>query len=461
MTLRWRLAAILATVAALTVGATTVIAYRSVADRLLAETDRSLAERTALLPAVGRLLAETERPGRAMRGAAARGGVAELVRSDTELQLLDPDGTVVQPADRVDLPVTDRDRRIAASGTSGRPAATTRSATVDGEPYRIRTVGLVGGGAAQLAVSTQGDERVLTELRRRFALLGAAIVVAAATLGWLAARRTARPLERLTHAAEEIANAGDVTAVDPDGVDVGRRDETGRLARSFRSMLEALTCARADQQRLVQDAAHELRTPLTSLRTNLDVLDRFPDLDADRRSALVGDLRSELADLGTLVEELVQLAAEGRDGETPVAVALDDIVERVADRAARRHGRPFTVAGRGALLIGRPGSIERAVTNLCDNAAKFSPAGAPVEITLDGRSVTVRDHGPGIADEDLPRIFDRFYRSVTARTLPGSGLGLSIVQQVATSHGGRAVAANHPDGGAVVGITLGPSAADA
>jgi len=453
MSLRWRLAAVVALLASLAVGATTVVAYRSVADRLLGETDRFLAERTALLPALGRIAAEADRAGRGSR--AGRGGIEDVVRSDTELQVLDADGAVVLSAGGVELPVSARDRRIAALAAAGRPPATTRTETVDGEPYRIRTVGLADGGAVQLAVSMRGDERVLTELRRQFALIGAAVVLAAALLGWLAARRTARPLERLATAAEEIATAADVTAVDPDRVDVGRRDETGRLGRSFRSMLEALTAARANQQRLVQDAAHELRTPLTSLRTNLDVLDRFPDLDADRRGAVVADLRSELVDLGGLVEELVQLAAEGRDDQPPVAVDLAAAVDRVADRSARRHGRPFTVTGTGALLVGRPGSIERALTNLCDNAAKFAPDDSPIEITLDGTTVTVRDHGPGIPPEDLPRIFDRFYRSVTARTLPGSGLGLAIVHQVATAHGGRAFATNHPDGGAVVGITFG------
>ncbi len=456
MTLRWRLAAILAVVAALAVGSTAVIAYRSVASRLLAETDRFLAERTALLPAIGRIISDAERPGGTTRGATGRGGIAaELVRSDIELQLLDANGTVVQASDDVALPVDDDDLRIAESGRSSRPFTTTRNVVIDGDPYRIRTVGLAGGGAAQLAVSTRGDERVLAELRRRFALVGTGVVVAAALLGWLAARQTARPLERLARAAEEIADAADVAAVDPNRIDAGRKDETGRLGGSFRSMIEALTRARADQQRLVQDAAHELRTPLTSLRTNLDVLDRFPELDPTRRGAIVQDLRTELADLGALVEELVQLAAEGRDDDSAVTVALDEIVERVAERSARRHGRPFTVTGRGTQLVGRPGSIERAITNLCDNAAKFSPADTSVEITLDGTTITVRDHGPGIAPDDLPRVFDRFYRSVTARTLPGSGLGLSIVQQVAFAHGGRAFASNHPDGGAVVGIMLG------
>jgi two-component system sensor histidine kinase MprB len=225
-------------------------------------------------------------------------------------------------------------------------------------------------------------------------------------------------------------------------------------------MLAALRESRARQRMLVQDAGHELRTPVTSIRTNVDVLRRYPDLGGEDRSQVLEDLHSEVTQVSTMVEELVLLASgdmEDDDGTGPVRV--DDLITAAADRTARRFAREVRVDVEPYVCEGSARGLDRAISNLLNNAGKFSPPGSPIEISLHGGRVAVRDHGPGIAEEDLPHVFQRFYRATAARTQPGSGLGLAIVDQVCRSHGGEPFAENHPDGGAVVGFTL-PSRAD-
>jgi two-component system sensor histidine kinase MprB len=313
----------------------------------------------------------------------------------------------------------------------------------------------VQGGALQLAREISETGRVLGALRWRFAVVGLAVVAAGVVAGWLIARRTTKPLEELTTTAEHVAGTGELN---PDDLSTtagtARGDETGRLARAFTTMLTALARSREQQQQLVQDASHELRTPLTSLRTNIEVLGRHRDLPEDQRRALMADLRSELGELTALVDELVLVASDQRDDEPPRPLALDDLVRLVAGRASRRHGREFRVDGRGGVVLAPPGAMERVVTNLADNAAKFGAPGTGVEIVLEGGRVTVHDHGPGIEPADRAKIFDRFYRARSARPLPGSGLGLAIVRQVVEANGGSVFADNHPDGGARVGFEL-------
>jgi two-component system sensor histidine kinase MprB len=219
-------------------------------------------------------------------------------------------------------------------------------------------------------------------------------------------------------------------------------------------MLAALGQSREQQQQLVQDAGHELRTPLTSLRTNVETLRRYDNLPEGTRQAILSDLEIETRELGTLVDELVQLATDTYDDEPEQTVALDHVVDRAAERVRRRTGRTITVAATPSAVIGRPRDLARAIGNLLDNAAKFSDAPAPVEVTVDHGTVVVRDHGPGIPAADLGQVFQRFHRSPEARSKPGSGLGLSIVEQTARSHGGTVSAANHPGGGAVFTFSL-------
>lgn len=454
MSLRWRLAFALALLAAVATATTAVIAYRSTESRLTYETDRFLSERVAALGRRGPFGVDL----RGIGGPGGRGGggspgsiVADLVRSDVELQLIDSTGATLVRVGDVALPVDDRDLRL-AGGKGG--DARFRTADIDGRAFRILTVPATDG-ALQLGRNEAGNMNVLRALRWRFTLVGGSVVTAAVLAGWVIARRVTTPLQRLTRAAEHIASTGDLVVEDPSlGAMAGRTDETGRLTRAWETMLDTLNRSRASQRQLVQDAGHELRTPLTSLRTNLDVLARHPDLDPTQRDALLGDVRTELAELGHLVDELVLLAADRLDDEPRQRLDLTAVAHRIGDRAARRHTRTVTVSGTGATVAARRGGIDRALGNLVDNAAKFSPSGSPVEITLVGGRVSVRDHGPGIDPADLDRVFDRFYRATAARSLPGSGLGLAIVRREIEAEGGRVFAANHPDGGAVVGFDL-------
>jgi two-component system sensor histidine kinase MprB len=226
-------------------------------------------------------------------------------------------------------------------------------------------------------------------------------------------------------------------------------------------MLGRLARSQDDQRRLVQDAGHELRTPLTSLRTNIAALRRMDRLSHSSRAALLDDLETETRELTLLVNELVELANDRRSAEQPTATELDELAERVADLTRRRTGREIVVDAERVMLSVRPQALQRALTNLVENAAKFSSG--PAEITVEVREdrITVLDRGPGLEPADLERIFDRFYRATAARSLPGSGLGLSIVREVAEEHGGEVFARNRPEGGAEIGFTLDPDGADA
>jgi len=260
--------------------------------------------------------------------------------------------------------------------------------------------------------------------------------------------RATKPLVQLTDAAEEVASTGRLDVEVPEA----GKDEPGRLARAFATMLAALGQSRDQQQQLVQDAGHELRTPLTSLRTNVETLQRYPDLPVETRDVILSDLQSETRELGALVDELVQLATDTWDDEPEESVSLDLIAERVAERTRRRTGRVVELDVQSAVMIGRPRELTRAIGNLVDNAAKFSHDPTPVEVMVRPGIVVVRDHGPGINAEDQPHLFDRFYRAADARSKPGSGLGLAIVDQIVRAHGGTVTAANAPDGGAVFTI---------
>ncbi len=218
-------------------------------------------------------------------------------------------------------------------------------------------------------------------------------------------------------------------------------------------MRGARAASRAPQHQLVQDAGHELRTPLTSLRTNVSVLRRYEGLSSDSRQQLLDDLDSESRELTALVNELVDLATDRRDDEVPQTEVLRTVADRVAERARRRTGREIVVDADDSTASIRVHAFERAVQNLVDNAVKFAPNG-PIEISVRRGTVAVRDHGPGLEAGDEDKIFERFYRAVASRSLPGSGLGLSIVRSVADSHGGTVSAANAAGGGALIGIQL-------
>jgi two-component system sensor histidine kinase MprB len=311
-----------------------------------------------------------------------------------------------------------------------------------------------------IAQSMSPQRTTLAKLSVVLLLIGGAGVLLAAIAGTAVARTGLRPVQRLTEATERVANTGDLTPIP-----VAGDDELARLTHSFNAMLGAVAESQERQRRLVADAGHELRTPLTSMRTNLELLlaserPNSPDLSEVDKQEIHSDVRAQLDELTTLIGDLVELAREDAPQVIHEPVDLVEVVERAMDRARRRASNvTFDVQLQPWTLLGDSSALERAVLNLLDNAVKFSPSGSAVRLNLrqvgDGSAVVeVADAGPGIADADLPHVFERFYRSSEARTLPGSGLGLAIVKQVAQRHGGTATAGRAPEGGALFTLRL-------
>jgi two-component system, OmpR family, sensor histidine kinase MprB len=272
-------------------------------------------------------------------------------------------------------------------------------------------------------------------------------------MGAIVARTALAPIARFTRRTEELA-------ADPDPserMEVTGRDELTRLARSFNSTLDALERSVEAQRHLVADASHELRTPISSLRANIQTLQDADRLPAHELESLRADIVEELDELTALVADIVELARGTKPDELADDVRLDRIVEEVAERAQVRAGERvgFQVSAEPTVVRGEPQRIQRAVANLVDNAVKWSPPGGVVQLELQGGELSVRDHGPGFADADLPHVFERFYRAEGARGLPGSGLGLAIVRQAAEAHGGVASAGNAPGGGALLRVSFG------
>ncbi|WP_110181072.1 sensor histidine kinase [Nocardioides solisilvae] len=315
----------------------------------------------------------------------------------------------------------------------------------DGTRYRVAAVPAGRGGAALVLLQPTADvDRTVRGVGTVMAIFGGTGVLVAALAGWLVARNGLRPVRRLTAAMEKIARTQDLRPIRVEG-----DDEVARLARAFNEMVRAVSASRDRERRLVADAGHELRTPLTSLRTNLDLLSQAGDgLPADARAELLDDVRAQTEELSTLVGDLVELARDEPLSHVVTELDLADVVQRAVARVRRRSSATFDVEVEPWRVRGEAGALERAVTNLLDNAAKWSPADGTVTVRLADGVLTVDDEGPGIAEEDLPRVFDRFYRSDDARALPGSGLGLSIVRQAVERHSGAVRADHSPAGGA-------------
>jgi two-component system sensor histidine kinase MprB len=337
-----------------------------------------------------------------------------------------------------------------AAGSSPRSVRTI--VAEDGEDFRVVTVPARDPGQALvLAQSLEPQQRTLAKLGVVMLLFGLAGVIGAAAAGWAVARNGLRPVRRLTAAVEAIAETEDLRPLPVEG-----DDEIARLATAFNTMLVALAASRDRQRQLVADAGHELRTPLTSLRTNLDLLTQAgPDLPETARVELLADVRAQIEELTTLIGDLVELA---RDDPTPAAVEtvhLDDIVDRALARARRRApGVIFDADIEPWSVVGEPTALERAVMNLLDNAAKWSPPDGTVRVRLTEGVLTVDDEGPGIAEADRPHVFERFWRSEESRSMPGSGLGLAIVAQVVDRHSGTVSVGSSPTGGARLTVQL-------
>ncbi len=322
-----------------------------------------------------------------------------------------------------------------------------RTVLIESERYRVVSVPAQPGESLILAQSLEPTDRMLDRLGLVMLLFGIAGMVTAGLAGWAVARNGLRPVRRLTTAVEQIARTERLNPIRIEG-----NDEVARLAVAFNSMLTALSASQTRQRQLVADAGHELRTPLTSLRTNLDLLaqaDASTHLSAESRAELLADVRAQISEMTTLIGDLTELAREDPAIPAVEPVELAAVVGQAVTRVRRRTTTvAFDVRTEPWWVTGDAAALERALTNLLDNAAKWSPPGGTVSVELREGTVMVADQGPGIAPTDLPHVFERFYRSAESRTMPGSGLGLSIVQAVADRHGGNVTAGTGPDGGA-------------
>jgi two-component system, OmpR family, sensor histidine kinase MprB len=362
-------------------------------------------------------------------------------------QVVKPNGQALPIAGgTTTLPVDDRDIAV-ARGESG---AFLRDAHVAKAHVRMITFP-IGGVAVQVVRPLTEVDRSLGRIETWLILIAGGGIAIAAGLGLLVARAALAPVRRLTATAETVTETGDLSQ----RIDAGGTDELARLAASFNAMLEALEESTRAQRQLVADASHELRTPLTSLRTNIEVLASNRTLPGGERERLLKDVIEQLGEMTTLVSELIDLARGEQHVTAPEEVRLDLLAADAVERARRHQPKvTFVTDLHESTVHGVPSTIERAVANLLDNAAKWSPPGGDVEVGVRDGAVTVRDHGPGIDDEDLPYVFDRFYRARAARGLPGSGLGLAIVRQVAQAHGGTVVAEHAEGGGTRVVLSL-------
>jgi two-component system sensor histidine kinase MprB len=360
------------------------------------------------------------------------------------VQAVDAQGAIAKPDPRqVALPVTDEVKQAAAEG--GDPFFA--DAVIEGTHVLQLVVPVGDGYALQLVRPLEEVDRLLDRIGIVLILVSLVGIGAAAAFGALVARTALRPVTQLTREAELVAETRDLSH----RIGLEGNDELARLGASFDTMLAALDESQQQQRQLVADASHELGTPLTSIRTNVEVLARRDDLAPEAREALLGDLVGQLGEMSGLVTGLVELASEAPTELEVGDVQLDELVEDAVSRAARLAPQiTFTSELEPTVVRGVPGRLERAVSNVLDNAVKWSEPGAIVEVAVQHGTVTVRDHGPGIAEEDVPHIFDRFYRSAQARAMPGSGLGLAIVKRVVDEHGGTATVSRANGGGTIV-----------
>ncbi len=346
-------------------------------------------------------------------------------------------------------------RKLARSGTGTLTFAT----QLDNTDYEVLAGAIAPGTAIVIDRSLSEQEDTLSRLRLILVIAAAVGIALAALLGWFVARTAVAPVRRLTAAAEHVAATNDLAA----RIDETRRDELGSLARSFNAMLGALDgtmraldeSARAQRQ-LVADASHELRTPVTSLRTNIEFLQQSSDLDPRERDRVVSDVVTQLEELSELVNDLIELARnDEHTAETLEEVRLDVLVGEAIERAQLHAPQArFDVLLEETIVSAVPSRLGRAVNNLLDNAVKFAGTDSPIEVRLEHGELAIRDHGPGIDPDELPHVFDRFFRGSRSRSLPGSGLGLAIVRQVVERHAGTVSAGPAPGGGTIVRVRM-------
>ncbi|BAN03530.1 ATP-binding protein [Ilumatobacter coccineus] len=450
--LQIRLVMLFGALVAVATAASGLLSYAATKDEAIAVVDEFLEDRFG--PGVGRPNGPTRPTLEELDLLIERGQerVAELdddrdvtarrfVGDDSVVTIIDPDGEVVLTSDAgVELPVP--------STTAVDDALSTVS--IDGVRYRLRSEVLEDGTTVLTARSLAETDATLAAVRNRLIVVAILITAVAVIASWLVASRIARPLRRLSATAEHITATGDLTTP----IDTDATGEVGQVATSFAGMLDAFGRSRAQQKQLVIDAGHELNTPLTTLRGNLELLSsgRLHDDDRDRAFQLA---LAEVEELSTLTAELVELASDQPVRAELAPVDLVEIAHAAASRAQARSGRTITVRGTTDPMLGNAAGLDRAITNLLGNALKFSTGDEAIAVDIGAASVTVRSRSVAIPDDDLERVFERFYRAATARALPGSGLGLAIVAAVAEAHGGAPFARNTPDG-VEVGFSFDP-----
>jgi two-component system sensor histidine kinase MprB len=468
MTLRARIAAVASVSVALAVLAAAIGLYLGVRSDLRGEIDRELRSRgTALVaralgagavPVTPAQDGGAPPPGFGYGGGRFPGQVqpAPFGAASGYVQFIRATGKVFVPGGQAATPaisVTASDRAIAARGSG----SSLSDRTVKGTHLRVLTLGVGAGAAVLIARPLTEVDHELSHLLLLLALIGAAGIVLAALLGTLVARTALAPIGRFTEQTETLSGTLDLSR----RLEVSGRDELGRLAASFNGTLDALERSVAAQRHLIADASHELRTPITSLRANIQTLGEADRLPPQEQASLRADIVAELDDLTALVGDVVELARGAEPVLSADEVRLDEVVESTVASARRRGEVGYQLDLEQTVVTGPSDRIGRAVSNLIDNARKWSPPEGIVEVSLKDGVLSVRDHGPGFSDADLPFVFDRFYRAEQARGLPGSGLGLAIVRQATESCGGFAEARNAPGGGALLRVGFGPLHASA
>jgi two-component system, OmpR family, sensor histidine kinase MprB len=437
MSFRLRVTLLIAAAVAIAAIGASAAMYFIVQDQLIKQVDDTLAKTAIIGGARGGPFGD-------------RGPQLVTGRQDIFGQIVDANGNVLQADLGVAVPalVTQEVKDVAA----GRAGAFYATATAQDVRVRVYVRPISNGRALELAKLLDDIDGALAQTRVMLAEFAAGAILLAAALGFLIGRAVLAPVKRLTTTVEEVTRTRDLSR----RVAATGRDELSRLGTSFDAMLGQLETSLRSQRQLVADASHELRTPLTALRTNLELLERGQPADPVERQQLLGDLVLQMERMTALVHDLIEVARDEEIAMPFEELRLDEIAFEVVDDMKMRYPKVrFALNAQPATVRGVKVRVARAITNLVDNAAKWSPPGALVEITVAQGEVSVRDHGPGVAPEDAPRVFDRFWRSNAARDVPGSGLGLAIVKDVAESHGGSVHLERPNDGGARFVLRLG------
>ncbi|MET8449965.1 HAMP domain-containing sensor histidine kinase [Streptomyces sp. NPDC005209] len=463
--IRARLSLLVAAAVAFAVAAVSVTCWFIVQRKLYDQVDNDLRKAVSMprlqqSDLINGALADCTQTPQETFGGGLRNTYSQVVREDGTPCLFQ------SSVGRVNVGQADKDVVKNASGPDAHGVFHNATAS-DGDDVRVLTIptvlldpakGTATNAALMAAVPLKGTQSTLNDLALILLLVSGVGVVGAGAAGLAVARAGLRPVDKLTEAVEQVARTEDLSVRIP--VEEDSEDEIARLSRSFNSMTSALASSRELQQQLIADAGHELRTPLTSLRTNIELLTRSEEtgrpIPPEDRKALLASVKAQMTELASLIGDLQELSrSAGQRGERVQVVAFQDTVTAALGRA-RLRGPELTITAdvEPWYVQAEPSALERAVVNILDNAVKFSPDGGTIDVRLEKGVLTVRDHGPGIPEDELPHVFDRFWRSPSARALPGSGLGLSIVARTVQQAGGEVSVTRAEGGGTTATIRL-------